>query len=211
MNDSAVESPTANDIVDEQKKKKAKLTLIAILVVSITPILAAYTAFFTGIGVPDHTVNNGQLLSNPKTLQSLVSQEFWSVLQEEKKWRLMLPITDACNESCQKNLYTTRQVHIRLGEKSVRVERFAVNAAGEVGQEVFDSLKKEHPLLKLETVDPSVWKMWAKDIGELENGDQHVYLLVDQEGIAMMAYTDQHGNDLLKDIKRALKYSIDYQ
>jgi len=37
-------------------------------------------------------------------------------------------------------------------------------------------------------------------------------LLIDQEGFAMMSYTTaQHGNELLKDIKRALKYSIDYQ
>ncbi len=211
MTDSTLEDSSANNAQDEQKRKKAKLTLIAILVVSITPILAAYTAFFTGIGVPDHTVNNGQLLSEPKSLQSLVSAEFWSELQENKKWRLMLPITDSCNESCQNNMYTTRQVHIRLGEKSVRVERFAINAANEVGQGVYDALKEEHPLLKLESVDPSVWKIWAKEIPELYQGDQHVYLLIDQEGIAMMAYTTQHGNDLLKDIKRALKYSIDFQ
>lgn len=211
MTESPLDNASANNAQDEQKRKKAKLTLIAILVVSILPILAAYTAFFTGIGVPDHTVNNGQLLSAPKSLQSLVSDEFWSKLQENKKWRLMLPITDTCNETCQKNMYTTRQVHIRLGEKSVRVERFAVNAANEIGQRVFDDLKKEHPLLTLASVDPSVWKLWSKDIPELHQAGQHVYLLVDQEGVAMMAYTDQHGNDLLKDIKRALKYSIDYQ
>ena len=123
----------------------------------------------------------------------------------------MLPITAACNESCQNNMYTTRQVHIRLGEKSERVERFALNAANDIGQRLYDDLKKEHPLLKLENVDPAVWKMWVQDIPELEQAEQHVYLLVDQEGVAMMAYTNQHGNDLLKDIKRALKFSIDYQ
>lgn len=198
------------------KPKKNNRTIIAILVVSVLPIVAAYFAFFTGIGVPDHTVNTGKLLPHPLSVKNLLSEgqsEFLLDLQQNRKWRLLIPIPDMCGTDCQQNLYTTRQVHIRLGEKSVRVERVALNIAGQAGLDYFETIKTEHPRLKLVTVTSEQWRNWLHDSGEnLDAQKEHFYLLVDQEGFAMMTYTTaQHGNELLKDLKRALKYSIDFQ
>ncbi|WNO09193.1 hypothetical protein [Teredinibacter sp. KSP-S5-2] len=198
---------------DQVKNKKAKLTLVAIIVVSVLPIAAAYFMFFTGIGVPDHTVNKGLLLPKAIPLEEIVDTEFSNELNQNKKWRLLLPVPAQCTEQCQKNLYTTRQVHIRLGEKGLRLERIAANLNGIEGEAYLASIQSEHPKLKTFTVDKQIWNDWVKQSGlALDMQQEHYYFLVDQQSFAMMAYTNkQHGNDLLKDIKRALKHSIDYQ
>lgn len=195
------------------QRTRGKRILLAIVGVAALPVVLAYTMFFSGIGVPTHTVNNGLLLAAPKSIESIVSDATWQRIQQEKKWRILLPLEQSCLESCQQGFYTTRQVHIRLGEKSTRLERIALNSLDEAGLGYLQSIAQDHPLMEIDSVPPGRWQQWREDIGEvaaLANG-HYYYFLVDQEGIAMMLYTDQHGNDLLKDIKRALKYSIDYQ
>lgn len=208
------EENTNTQVVDTPEKKSGispKTTLLLIVAVALIPMVAAYTAFFTGIGVPDNTVNNGSLIK-AMSLEPLLSEDEWQRLQDEKKWRLFLPLGQTCNQSCQDNFYTTRQVHVRLGEKGLRVERYALNYGGSAGQRYLDDIKGDHPVLQAATVDSSIWENWSETLAEFTaQTESHFYLLVDQEGFAMMVYTDQHGNDLLKDIKRALKYSIDYQ
>lgn len=200
---------------EEKPLKKNRWTLIAIMVISILPITAAYFMFFTGIGVPTHTVNNGALLPNALPVKDLFEaddHEIVRLIHEEKKWRLLIPITDECNKACEDIIYTTRQVHIRLGEKSERLERIAVNIGGASGQQYIESLAQEHPLLRSADVSKAQWDRWmAMSKANLNYADEPYYLLLDQEGFAMMSYSTQHGNLLLKDLKRALKYSIDYQ
>lgn len=208
------EENTNPQTVDSQTKKPGispKTTLLLIVAVALIPMVAAYTAFFTGIGVPDNTVNNGSLIK-ALSLEPLLSEEEWQRLQDEKKWRLFLPLGKSCNKSCEDNFYTTRQVHVRLGEKGLRVERYAINYGGAAGQQYLDDIKADHPILQTVTVESSAWESWSETLADFKaETESHFYLLVDQEGFAMMVYTDQHGNELLKDIKRALKFSIDYQ
>lgn len=199
---------------NDSARRGSSKVLYALLAVSLLPIAAAYFAFFTGIGVPEHTVNRGRLLAEPMNVKQLLSQgqgDFLLALQQQKKWRLLIPLTANCNEACAKILYTTRQVHIRLGEKSTRVERVAMNIDGQAGLDYFDTIKAQHPKLHLVTVTAEQWQQWLAATDNRFTNDPF-YLLVDQEGFAMMTYnTDVHGNDLLKDLKRALKFSIDYQ
>ena len=201
---------------EENNKKKSQRTLIIILLVSIAPVLLAYTAFFTGIGVPENTVNAGTLLKNPIRISDLFNRDDQDQVKDitkEAKWRLYIPVGETCNAACEANLYTTRQVHIRLSDKSARVERVALNLGGEAGLQYLESIHEAHPYLKILNVNPLRWYQWLDGSGSGLSGlGEHFYLLVDQEGYAMMFYTQkQHGNELLKDLKRALKYSIDFQ
>ena len=193
-----------------QNQTRGRRTLVMIALVSITPLALAYFMFFTGLGVPNNTVNSGTLLDSPLSLQELVSDDEWQRLNAEKKWRLLLPVGERCSEACAEHLYTTRQVHIRLSEKSIRIERVALNHGGEQGDAYLKSLAEEHPFLKTETVSADTWRRWLAQSPQLSAQAEDFYLMVDQEGLAMMMYTNEHGNDLLKDIKRALKYSIDF-
>lgn len=197
-------------------KKQNQWTMKLIIIVALAPITLAYLMYFTGVGVPDNTVNNGVLLQTPVRLPEILEGDNIEVQQRieaQKKWRLFIPVYADCNEACQAILFTTRQVHIRLADKSERLERYAVNLNGQQGVSLLDDLAAEHPRMKAVNIEQDVWEAWLKASGTaFDYQREPYYLLVDQEGLAMMYYTaDIHGNLLLKDIKRALKYSIDYQ
>lgn len=191
--------------------KKTPWQLIAILVVTLVPLVAAYVVYYTGIGMPDDVVNEGELISAAPNIDSLLPHAAGDLprFNNNRKWRILLPVTDSCGEHCQQNLYVTRQVHTRLAEKGERVERYAVNLAGSVGEEFLDSIRTEHPRLKTFDAPPVQWNTWLAETNVPGDPDaQHYYLLIDQLGFAMMFYTsDHHGNQLLADIKRILRYS----
>jgi hypothetical protein len=200
VNDTAVQNP-----------KKNPWPLIAILAITLVPLVAAYVAYFTGMGVPDDTVNEGELLSPAKNIAVVLADAEGDIpeLSNNLKWRLFIPVPQQCGDACQQNLYVTRQVHIRLAEKGERVERFAVNIGGTQGAEFLQQIKAEQPGLRQFTVTDEAWQAWLHDTNApVDLAEGHYYLLVDQVGFAMMYYTTHHdGNQLLKDLKRVLRYS----
>lgn len=192
----------------EYNQKKMSWQLIAILAVTLIPIIAAYVAYYTGIGVPKDTVNKGVLLEPAKNVSDVLGDASGDIpsFTDNLKWRLLIPVPRECDKDCQQNLYITRQVHIRLGEKGERVERYAVNLGGATGEEFLQSIRPEHPQLKHFSVSPDTWESWLKESNV--PGVDHYYLLVDQVGFAMMFYSVQHnGNQLLDDLKRVLRHS----
>jgi cytochrome oxidase Cu insertion factor (SCO1/SenC/PrrC family) len=193
------------------EQKKSQGPLIIMLSVAIFPMIAAYFIFFTGVGMPEKTVNAGLLINKATSIKAILNDSEWKAIEENKLWRVLLPISNNCDDTCKQNLYTTRQVHIRLDQKSKRVKRMGI-AIETLNQETRQWLEKEHPRLTLITPEKAAAEQWYASIPELGTKNDDFYFLVDQEGRAMMLYSsDTHGNDVLKDIKRALKYSIDYQ
>lgn len=194
-----------------QSKKKSSWPLFAILTITVLPIVAAYVAFFTGVGIPDETVNEGELVRPAKNVATILSVAGGELpeFKDNLNWRLLIPVSDQCGEACQRNLYITRQVHIRLAEKGERLERYAVNIGGMQGERFLEDIQSEQPGLKHFTMPQEVWEEWLRDSNVPDDlRDDHYYLLVDQVGFAMMFYTTrQDGNQLLKDLKRVLRYS----
>ena len=216
MSQQSIDQSDSVESTEKIKTPNKNGTLLAIILVAALPMLLAYIAFFTGWGVPNTTVNAGQILKQPIHVKALFAREkntLLDTIETHKKWRILIPIFETCDSVCQQNLYTTRQVHVRLSEKGLRLERFAINLGGKKGQDFLTSIKQDYPYLKVESAHHLRWFQWIDSAQSgLSNLNKNFYLLVDQEGFAMMVYTDkQHGNELLKDIKRALKFSIDYQ
>ncbi|WP_237059885.1 SCO family protein [Microbulbifer sediminum] len=203
-----------SETVDNNPARPTTRRVQALSVVAsvVLPIVAAYTVFHTGVGMPEDTVNEGSLLEPPQNIQKLpLLEQGLAPLKlgsEAPKWRYLIVPGRDCDSACEQLLYTSRQVHIRLGEKARRVERLLVSPAP-LSPERREELAAKHPRLRFVTLPP------AKLEGLLE-GTSHTdleypsALLVDQQGYAMMVYNNEHsGNQLLKDIKRLLKYSYE--
>lgn len=192
-------------------KKNPSWQLFAILLVTLIPMMAAYVAYFTGMGVPQDTVNEGILLEPARNMKDILGEAEGQLptLKNNLKWTLLIPVGQNCDANCQKNLYITRQVHIRLAEKADRIERYAVNLNGQTGLDYLNSIASDQPGLKSFSVSRTVWDKWLSGTNapaSVEN--QHYFILVDQVGYAMMFYSIDHdGNQLLKDIKRVLRFS----
>lgn len=208
------------DTVTEQEKyqqRRGRIQGVIIMLVVLLPMIIAYIIFYTGLGMPAGTINNGDLLSPPQLITDLPLQTMentdWDFDAQPKKWRLLIPGYRECAEQCKKNLYLTRQVHIRLAEKSARVERLylLLNNQNQITQSTADFLATEHPYVPVVKVAEQDFKslLARTDIpaNALVEGR---YFLMDQEGFIMMSYTPQHeGKELLEDIKRMLKYSYE--
>ena len=81
---------------------------------------------------------------------------------------------------------------------------------------MFQYLLKDKPKIKAEHPRLKVLELGEDNIRILQELTAHQdvaavkAILIDQEGFAMMAYDNHHsGNQLLKDIKRLLKYSYE--
>lgn len=198
-----------------KKKKGIPWSIIAILAVTIVPFGGAYISYYTGFGVSDTTVNEGVLIkAEPaKVLQDILKDAVGETPNFDRnyKWRIIIPITEQCNEKCQSNLFVTRQVHVRLSEKAERVERYAVNIGAAAGEQYLQSIAEDYPYLKTFSVTSEQWKAWIDGANvPVDMAENPYYILVDQVGFAMMYYTVEHdGNQLLKDIKRILRYTIE--
>lgn len=176
------------------------------------PIVAAYTVYYTGVGMPTGTVNEGELLVPPHSVSGIDMRNgdgnIVSLSAEAPKWRYLIVGDKQCGSDCEKLLYTTRQVHIRLGDKAERVERLLVTDAP-LEEERYRALASEHPRLRFTTASGKQLDQWLAD-SDHPGLKRPSALLVDQEGFAMMVYDNHHsGNQLLKDIKRLLKYSYE--
>ncbi|MGL6162252.1 hypothetical protein [Microbulbifer sp.] len=201
-----------NPATEEKPTGAGRFQAVSVIASVALPMLAAYIVFRTGVGMPEGTVNQGELLQPPRSIEHLPLLEPGGapldLLSESPKWRyLILPGGD-CAAECEKLLYTTRQVHIRLGEKADRVERLLVSAIP-LSEERRAELREQHPRLRFAVQESAALDGLLRDTNRprLERAST---LLVDQQGFAMMVYDNHHnGNQLLKDIKRLLKYSYD--
>jgi hypothetical protein len=196
---------------DKASKKSPPWQLIAIILVTVIPIAAAYIAYYTGVGVPKDHVNEGALLVPARNANDLLAHAQGTLpsFAQNRKWRLLIPVNGVCDAACETNLFNTRQVHIRLAQKAERVERYAVNIGGAVGAEFLAKIAPDQPHLESFSVDVQQWQQWlAGTNAPADINAQPYFLLVDQLGFAMMFYTaDQDGNQLLKDLNRVLRYS----
>ena len=189
-----------------------RLQGISVIASVVLPIAAAYLVFYTGVGMPEGTINEGDLLKPPVDVAEMTFLEADSgpmqLANEEPKWRYLIVPAGECDNACEQLLYTSRQVHIRLSEKADRVERLLVTTTP-LAAERRESLAEQHPRLRFVVLPEEAMAQLQRETGLL-NRNQPELLLVDQEGFAMMDYDNHHsGNQLLKDIKRLLKYSYE--
>ncbi|GAA5315967.1 MAG: hypothetical protein AseanaTS_11720 [Candidatus Pelagadaptatus aseana] len=209
---SAVMSRSGNANSNNEKVNNNGWLILAAIML---PMVSAYFIFKTGIGMPTGTVNKGELLRPATSVTALdyVNQDGKKVrpFDGKKLWRMVIVADDRCDDVCRQQLYLSRQVHIRLAEKSVRVERLFLNTGAPLSQDFAEFLKQEHPRLQALQIVQSQWRDTFSEtsIADHPLNGSHIYYL-DQEGYAMMSYDSEHsGADLLDDIKRLLKYSYE--
>ena len=203
----------ASGELKRQRQVRGRIQALLIIAIVVLPIVAAYIMFYTRMGIPQHTTNKGDLLNPPVAVATLnlhtLAGEPWDVNAQEKKWRLLIPGGRDCGMTCVDNLFLTRQVHIRLAEKSARLERIYLLQDNDLSAATAEYLQRDHPHVPVLKIAPDAFAELQKSLPHLATSSlsKH-YFLMDQEGFVMMAYSPENsGKDLLTDIKRMLKYS----
>ena len=187
---------------------------LLVLAIILGPMIAAYIIYKSGFGIPTGTINKGDLLPQAQSIETLsvtnLAGEPLNLIAGKKQWRLLIPVPINCTKTCLNILYTTRQIHIRLGEKARRVERVLLLQNSQQIESMQKLLGQDHPRLKWAMADKFELNALLQSEAELNRDIYQRYYLMDQQGFIMMSYSDDHtGNELLKDIKRMLKYSYE--
>ncbi|GLS24430.1 hypothetical protein [Marinibactrum halimedae] len=185
--------------------RRGRVTAILLFVVLLAPMLVAYFIFKTGLGLPKGTINKGVLIQPAlpiSTLQLETLQNGEPFILDTSRWHILIPVFSDCNNVCASMLYTTRQVHIRLGKNVHRLARVVITD-GSLSPNFKAELKEAHPGLQIAVASPEVWR----SVFPLSSSEER-YVLVDQNGFMMMSYRfDEKGEHLLKDVERMLKFS----
>ena len=183
--------------------------LVLVLVLFALPPLAAW--LLVDVWRPAGTVHHGELLDPAQPIPLLQGHDINGTPVDPELLRgrwAMAYLSDGrqCQDACQTNLYRMRQMQIALGKDMPRLQTVLLLTA-KPQADLVDWFGQEHSaMLKIILADQTVPNFMAEAFG-IEAIDQGIYL-IDPLGNVFMHYTlDTDPSDILKDIRRLLKYS----
>lgn len=181
-----------------------RATLIALAILFFGPMLVAWIWFFYFQDIRPGTVNKGDLIEPPVAIGELALHERGNVDAVKPfvdDWSVVLIAPQECDQACERALYVTRQVWIRLNRDADRVQRLLL-----AGRDV-QYPASEHHDLRVFDADENVLRYFESEERPALAGAERVYL-VDPFGNLMMSYPlDLDPKMLSSDLKRVLKIS----
>ena len=112
-----------------QPNKRSTATLWILIALSVLPFIAAYAYY--NLGDFKTFTNNGDLINPVVDIQSLkLMDDAGNKIEREiftKKWRMMLIVSNRCNEECKSSLYNMRQLNIALGKNYDRFRHMLIH------------------------------------------------------------------------------------
>lgn len=186
--------------------RRARRTLLLLAFVCVLPVFASYFAFY--VWQPQGRVNHGALLTPsalPQTVLAGVSgQPGLGRGAFERQWTLLVAAPAACDATCARALYVTRQARLAQAKDMERVGRvWLVTDGAEPAAAIFDGQDG----LRAARADAA----WRAALPGADTGTAQVFL-VDPLGNVMMRFADdgdttRAARGVTKDLQRLLKYS----
>lgn len=152
------------------------------------------------------TTNQGALIKPAIDISSALEEETASSL----KWKILVAGGQSCDDSCQKVILDTRQVHILMGKLVRRAERVYLADTAQLDGEQYDQLALAHPHLNIQRSGlAELSRLLANSSMDWDLSDTR-YIVVTPDNDAILYYTqDDDVMGLLDDLKHLLKYSPD--
>lgn len=183
-----------------------RFQLILLVLLFFGPLAVAWVWFFHFQDLRPEPVNNGDLIEPLVPIADLELHERETgvgVMPFTGDWSIVLFAPVACDAACERALWLSRQVWIRLNKDADRVQRVLI-----AGNDV-DYPVAKHPDVRVFDADSDVVARFSDDAREALAGAERMYL-VDPQGNLMMSYTLDFTPEMLSDdLKRLLRYSTD--
>lgn len=189
-----------------QEKRGNPYTLWFVVLSFVLPVALAYVIFFFG-DVTAFT-NRGEILNPVVDIASLkLTDDKGEIIPRDTltyKWRFISFVGSECDESCNKRLYDSRQVHKTLAKDQHRVLRVIVHLAP-ASEKLNDLIRTEYPDAINMNGDK---KIINTAFGGTSKLDENEIYIMDPMGNIMMRFTqDQPVQDYQFDVKKLLKAS----
>lgn len=196
---------TATAPVTAQQLRRARLKMLAILLVCAAPVIASYLAYY--VIKPSGRVNYGALIEPQRDLSALpvapLDGAATSLAHYRGKWLLVAIAPGACDKACTDHLYALRQIRLTTGKDRDRIERvLLVDDAGTPSAEVMT----EYEGTVVARVQPSlVERSFPAEEGA--RPADHLYV-IDPLGNLMMRFPRNVDlNRMKKDVAKLLRAS----
>ncbi len=200
-------------------RQRGRRTLVLLALVCLLPVLASYAMFY--LWQPEGRVNNGTLLEPTllpeSTLSGASGQADLLRAELEGRWTLLMAAPAACDESCARALYVSRQARVAQAKEMERVSRVwlitdGVEPGSEpgVGSGIASEAKYGSRASLADELRIAHGKSdWLAALPGLAPG---AIYLVDPLGNVMMRFDERTDaiaatRALTKDLQRLLKYS----
>lgn len=187
---------------------RGRRTLLGLAALFFVPLMVSFWLYYAGGWRPEGTTNNGELITPVRPLEDVAftlpdgtTSARAGLLRD--KWTMVYVGSGACNEACQRALWTMRQTRLLLGEDMQRVQRLFIATSDCCNSEF---LEREHRGLDVvQPLDPA-----ARDLVAQFPADQRdtMVFIVDPLGNLMLRFDSrQNPKGFLKDVERLLKLS----
>ena len=199
--------------LSRQELRKNRLSVWLILLLPVAVIAAATFVYYTGIGLPTGTSNQGVLIQPPRDIKPVVFKgsdgKPFFYADQPFKWSLLIPGQANCLSDCRDRLYFTRQLHTALGRMQTSLRRYFLVADGPLTADTAELLARDYPELTVLYLDQAESNSLFGGIGPgPATGEPPAYFLVDPGGFLMMYYTSGHDHkQVLHDLRFLIKES----
>ena len=178
-----------------QDRRKGRLQLLLVLLVTLGPMILATAMYKFKFWVPDSRFYHGELIGTGQTRADL------GVQADETRWQLLVSAPGRCETDCQHLVYLARQIQIGLGRDASRASH-ALSTAQPLSADYMAKLRREYPQLQQYPLDLSAYRKATPGI------DIPQLWIVDPHGNLVLRYGAQvNGKDLLNDLRHLLKLS----
>ncbi|MGB5760924.1 MAG: hypothetical protein WBM58_00080 [Sedimenticolaceae bacterium] len=197
---------------DDRRKRRSRTQLVLIFALFLLPPVSAWVAWKylgeQGVGV---TTNAGTLVSPARPLQltGLVQPDGTVFPPDELRgrWAYVMFAPGDCGESCQQQLYLTRQIRLSMSKDIPRVQRLLILAeqpSPELVRQLADKQADLRWVVLGEQADPLLQVF--SGTGFAPKGGQ--LFLVDPLGNLMMYYNlEVPAKGMMRDLQKLLKIS----
>ncbi len=198
---------------EQIKANRIKLLMLWLVPVGLMAIAALVYALVQSGQISIGSKNHGELIQPPIQLGKLApttDKEADSELSElwAGHWTLVVRGGSECVDACAEALYLTRQIHVRLDKNANRAQRVYLSEQP-LSAALQQQIQQDHRYLKHALASKE--QLAELDAALVAIGPDKAparFFLVDPQGWAMMAYSDQHeGGLILQDLKHLIKFS----
>ncbi|EIK97571.1 hypothetical protein PMM47T1_07291 [Pseudomonas sp. M47T1] len=191
----AMNPPGPSEAKPVPTRRKGRLQLLLILLVTVGPMVLATFMYKLNFWVPEGRSYHGELIANGQSRADL------GVQADEKRWQMLVTTPGECAADCQQLVYLARQIQIGLGRDASRASH-ALAGPGPQSAEYEARLSREYPRLQR-------YPLALDKYATMVEGKPGPHLwIVDPHGNLVLRYgTGGDGKDLLNDLRQLLKLS----
>jgi cytochrome oxidase Cu insertion factor (SCO1/SenC/PrrC family) len=198
-----------------EKTPQRSIQVWLFLGICALPLWAAWVVYLDPTLVPRERVNRGELIEPPRSmpdihLHTLEGRPF-QFKDLVGRWAILWLIGSSCDEDCPWKLYQMRQIALVLNQERVYLERLVVPLDPRLNSQLGRHLK-DYPGTWMITGPASEIAALADQIraaGGLKPGEPGSFCVIDPQGNLILRYPyDADPRDMLKDLKRLLRYSL---